>query len=190
MSKLYEPTYAHPQGAIIKPGAGVGITLAYGSGAPTGSTLGYRKGCQYVDYANGVVYINTGSVASSTWVLAATSASALLGIGYTTGAGGAVTQATNKATPVTLNKPCGQITMNGSALGAGAEAPFTLTNSLIAATDVVVVSIASGGTAGSYLVSVTATAAGSCEITVSNVSAGSLSEAIVLNFAVIKAVAA
>lgn len=118
------------------------------------------------------------------------STSPTAGNGYATGAGGAVTQASSKATGVTLNKVCGQITMNGAALGAGVEAAFTLTNSTIAATDVVVVSIASGGSSASYGVSVTATAAGSCEITLTNLSAGSLSEAVVLNFAVVKAVAA
>lgn len=114
-------------------------------------------------------------------------------LGYASGsgtaAGGAVTQITSKATGVTLNKVCGQITMNGAALAAAAEVAFTLTNSFIAATDVVIVSVASGGTSAAYLTSVTATAAGTCEITVSNASAGSLSEAVVLNFAVIKSVA-
>src|SRR5882672_9299987 len=37
-------------------------------------------------------------------------------LGYATGAGGAVTQATDKSTAVTLNKICGAITMNGAAL--------------------------------------------------------------------------
>lgn len=109
------------------------------------------------------------------------------GIGYMTGAGSTVTQATSKSTGVTLNNVCGQITMNGAALAAGAEVKFTVTNSAVAATDVVIVNHASGGTAGSYLVGIAAVAAGSFDIVVSNVS-GSLSEAIVLNFAVIKAV--
>ena len=48
-------------------------------------------------------------------------------IGPTTG--GTVTQSTNKTTGVTLNAASGQITMNGAALGAGAEATFAVTNS-------------------------------------------------------------
>jgi hypothetical protein len=111
-------------------------------------------------------------------------------VGYSTGTGGTVTQATNKSTGVTLSKRCGQITMNAEALAAAAEVSFTLTNSTIAATDVVMVSIASGATAGAYSVQCDATAAGSCRISVGNRNAGSLSEAIVLNFVVIKAVAA
>lgn len=112
------------------------------------------------------------------------------GIGYATGAGGAVTQATSKSTGVTLDKASGAITMNGAALASATSVGFTLTNSLIAATDVVLVSIKSGATANSYLVAVDAVAAGSCRISVRNISAGSLSEALVLNFAVVKAVAA
>jgi hypothetical protein len=111
-------------------------------------------------------------------------------IGYSTGTGGTVTQATNKATGVTLSKRCGQITMNNASLGAAAEVSFTLTNSTIAATDVVYTCIASGATAGAYNTQVDAVANGSCRISVGNKSSGSLSEAIVLNFVVIKSVAA
>jgi hypothetical protein len=110
------------------------------------------------------------------------------GFGYLTGAGGAVTQATNKSTGVTLNTNCGQITMNNAALAAAAIVGFTLTNSAIGATDNVRVSIATGATNNSYFAFVDATAAGSCHIVVQNISAGSLSEAIVLNFTVIKGV--
>lgn len=109
--------------------------------------------------------------------------------GYGTGAGGSVTQLTNKSTGVTLSKATGQITMNNAALAAAAEAVFTVTNSFVGINDVIIVNIASVGTSGAYVVSVSAVAAGSFDITISNVSAGSLSEAVVLNFAVIKSVA-
>jgi hypothetical protein len=111
-------------------------------------------------------------------------------IGYATGAGGTVTQNTNKSTGVTLNKVTGQITTNNAALAAGAKVSFTLTNSTIAATDEVSVWIVSGGTANAYRASVTAVAAGSCAITLENITAGSLSEAPVIGFAVRKAVTA
>lgn len=119
------------------------------------------------------------------------STSASAGVGYATGAGGVVTQLTSKATAVTLDKICGQITMHNASLTHLHPVSFTLTNSAIAADDVVVVSVKSGGTAGAYLVSAGAVAAGSCSITLFNCqTAGSLSEAVVLSFAVIKAVAA
>src|SRR5438477_3465 len=108
---------------------------------------------------------------------------------YATGAGGTVTQATSKSTGVTLNKICGQITMNNAALLASTDVNFTLTNSTIAATDLLVLNHVSGGTAGSYSLNAQA-AAGSASINVRNVSLGSLSDAVVIGFAVIKAVTA
>ena len=116
------------------------------------------------------------------------SSSPTAGIGYMTGAGGTVTQATSKATGVTLDKVCGTITMNNAALNLLTIVSFTLTNSAIAATDVVHIQHDSAGTLGAYTVSANTMAAGSCQITVRNATAGSLSEAIVLRFAVIKAV--
>lgn len=106
--------------------------------------------------------------------------------GYITGEGGTVAQATSKATAVTLNKKCGQITMNAAALAAATTVTFVLTNSTIAATDLLVINHVSGGTAGAYLLNAQA-AAGSVSINVRNVTAASLSEAIVIGFAVIKA---
>lgn len=99
--------------------------------------------------------------------------------------GGTITQASSKSTGVTLNTHTGQITMNGAALAAGVEVTFTVTNSTVGAADVVVLNHGSAGTAGSYLVGISAVASGSFKATVSNASGGSLSEAIVLNFAVI-----
>jgi hypothetical protein len=110
-------------------------------------------------------------------------------LGYATGSGGTVTQATSKTTGVTLNKSNGQITLNAAALGADTTASFTLTNTVIAAGDVLVLNHISGGTAGSYLLNAQS-AAGSASINVRNITAGSLSEAIVIAYAVIKAVTA
>ena len=109
--------------------------------------------------------------------------------GYITGEGGTVTQATSKATAVTLNKKCGQITMHNASLAAATTVTFTLTNSTIAATDLLVLNHVSGGTAGAYLLNAQA-AAGSASINVRNLTAGALAEAIVIGFAVIKAVTA
>lgn len=110
----------------------------------------------------------------------------LTGSGYRTGAGGTVTQATSKATGVTLNKPTGAITLNNAALAANTVVSFTLTNSAIAADDVIVVHHKSGGTAASYVCWADSMAAGSCKINVHNITGGSLGETIVLAFAVIK----
>lgn len=108
------------------------------------------------------------------------------GIGYGSGSGGTVTQATSKATGVTLNTLSGQITMNNAALASGATVAFTLTNSAIAATDTVIINVGAAASSLAYRLAVTGVAAGSCRIEVANGSAGSLSEAIVLNFTVLK----
>ena len=100
--------------------------------------------------------------------------------------GGTVTQGTSKSTTVVLSTYSGQITMHAAELAAGVEVTFTVTNTRIAATDVVIANHGSAGTAGSYLVQANSIASGSYKITVSNVSAGALSEAIVINVALIK----
>jgi hypothetical protein len=110
----------------------------------------------------------------------------VLPFGYGSGAGGTVTQATSKATGVTLNTRCGQITLNAAELAADTAVSFTLTNSQIAATDIVILNHVSAGTYGAYLTQARA-AAGSASISVRNLTAGALSEAIVIGFAVIKA---
>jgi hypothetical protein len=99
--------------------------------------------------------------------------------------GGIVTQASNKSTAVTLNTHSGQITLNGAALADDTVVSFTLTNSQVEALDVVIVNHGSAGTAASYQISADTVAAGSCKINVRNISGGSLSEAIVLHFAII-----
>lgn len=111
------------------------------------------------------------------------------GLGYSTGSGGTVTQATSKATGVTLNKTNGRITMNNAALAAGATATFTLTNSTIAVTDTIILSFAAtiGSVETNYTLSVAA-GVGNAIIAIKNVSSGSLSQAVAINFSVIKAV--
>jgi len=107
-------------------------------------------------------------------------------LGYTAAAQGTVTQATSKSTAVTLNKSAGVITMNNASLATATNATFTLNNNLISANDTVILTIAGGqATAGSYNVFANSLAAGSVSITLRNISGGSLSEAIVVNFALI-----
>jgi hypothetical protein len=125
--------------------------------------------------------------------LQATATSKTVGIGYATGAGGAVTQATNRTTGVALNAICGQITTNNASLAAEASAEFTVTNTSVAIGDVVVVAVQSGTNGGMTEVMVSTVAAGSFKIKVlnNNVAVGTAETgAIIINFAVIKAVAA
>lgn len=106
-------------------------------------------------------------------------------LGYTQEAQGTVTQQTSKSTGVTLNRSAGQITMNNATLNASTNVTFTLTNSTLSARDVLLVNVASGATSGAYNCWVSSQGSGSCTITVRNISGGSLSEAVVLNFAII-----
>lgn len=127
---------------------------------------------------------------------AVTSANAGVGIGYATGAGATVTQITNRSTGVTINAVCGKIQTDTTSLAAGASAEFTVTNSAVAIGDVVVVSQRSGsavaaGVAGTTIVEVVGVAAGSFIVSVNNNSSTTAETgAIVINFAVIKAVSA
>jgi hypothetical protein len=133
--------------------------------------------------------VNVGSLTSSGDIATNSAAN----FGYITGAGGAVTQATSKTTAVTLNKPTGQITMNNAALAAGASATFTLNNSLIVYTDSIIVNIDGfsilGTAVDKYTVAISPITGGAY-IRVTNISIGSLSEDLRINFSLIKGVIA
>jgi hypothetical protein len=109
-------------------------------------------------------------------------------LGYTAAARGTVTQATDKSTAVTLNRSAGTVTMNAAALAANTSVTFTLNNSKISAGDAVILSIVGGtATPGTYTLGVTGLTAGAATITLRNISAGSLSEAVVFNFVIVHA---
>lgn len=105
--------------------------------------------------------------------------------GFRTGmaTGGSVTQATSKTTTVVLDRPCGQIITHAASLAAGASVIFTLTDSYIKATDVILANVATGS--GTYTLTVGAHAAGSCTFTLKNITAGALAEAVTINFGII-----
>lgn len=107
-------------------------------------------------------------------------------LGYGAGSGGTVTQATSKSTTVTLNRASGKITMNNAALAATTTVTFILNNSLLTSSDVLAFTFDRGApNASSYNVWA-AVDAGSADIHVRNISGGSLSDAVRINFAIIK----
>jgi len=108
------------------------------------------------------------------------------GLGYGTGSGGAVNQLISRTTGVTLSKPTGAITMF-SAAGSATAATFTVTNTLVAATDTIILNQKSG--TNLYVLLVTAVAAGSFNITFYT-TGGTATDAPVINFAIIKGVTA
>lgn len=105
------------------------------------------------------------------------------GLGYGGGSGGTVTQLTSKSTAVTLNKPCGKITMNNATLSAGASAVFVFNNTSISTSDTLKPEIE--GFVG-YKIDVHYIASGACELKLTNTSASALAEAVRINFTVIK----
>jgi hypothetical protein len=109
-------------------------------------------------------------------------------LGYAPSAQGAVTQLTSKSTAVTLNASAGRITMNDATLNATTNVTFTLNNSKISLNDVVILSVSEGATAGAYNCWISGKAVGSASITVRNISASPLSEAVVINYAIIHCV--
>ena len=106
-------------------------------------------------------------------------------LGYASGAQGAVTQATSKSTGVTVNASMGRITTDSATLNTLTNVTFTLTNSLISVKDVIILNVSSGATSGAYNCWISSMSAGTCTITLRNISGGNLSEAVVINFAVI-----
>jgi hypothetical protein len=105
--------------------------------------------------------------------------------GYGTGAGGTVTQTANKSTAVTLNKACGQITMNNAALAAGATVLFQVTNSLALSSSIVVVNANANPAGEFYSVWCSHSFAGGFFVGIRNITAVPLSDALVLNFALL-----
>lgn len=149
------------------------------------------------DVANGdLEIVVAGTTALSLTTTGVKSVSPTVALGYGTGAGGTATQITNRSTGVTMSpNPClsGTIQTDTTSLAGLASADFIVTNSAVAIGDVVLVSIQSGSNSGGTIVSVAIVTAGTFTVRVSNnnAAAGTAETgAIIINFAIIKAVSA
>ena len=112
-------------------------------------------------------------------------------IGFGPAGFGTVTQLTSKSQGVTVNAKCGVVTMHNASLASNTAIQFTMTNSAITGTDVVIVTGGSGGgTAGAYQAHCVSVAAGSAIFRIVNTTGGALGEAVAINFAVIDTAAA
>jgi hypothetical protein len=107
------------------------------------------------------------------------------GIGYVSGAGASVTQLISQTTAVIINNICGSIVLFSAAPVLNTWYSFTVTNSAVDETDVILINQKTG--ANKYDIIITAVANGSFQVSFSSIS-GTASEAPVFNFAVIKAV--
>jgi hypothetical protein len=194
-------------GGALTIGFTLGATFAFTTGGTFNGTItplsnaGGALGSASLQWSNaflatgGVINFNNGNytVTHSAGILTFSGAVLFSGgvFGYTTGAGGTVTQATSRTTGVTLNKLSGQITTNTTSLAAASTAKFTVTNSTVTALDTVVVSIASGSTTDQTDVKVQRVAAGAFDIVVANRHASTAETgAIVINYNVIRGASA
>jgi hypothetical protein len=169
--------------------ANVATFLATPSSANLAAALTDETGTGAAVFANTPTLVTPNIGAATGTSLTATGlikSSGTAGVGYATGAGGAVTQLTSRTTGVTLDKTTGAITLF-SAAGSATAATFTVTNSTVAATDVIILNQKSG--TDLYDLMVTAVAAGSFNISF-RTTGGTTTEQPVFNFAVIKGVAA
>lgn len=173
-------------------GAGVATFLATPSSANLRSALTDETGTGAAVFATSPTLVTpnigaaTGTSLTATGAITSNSPSA--GIGYATGAGSTVVQATSKSTAVTINALTGTITTNNASLGGPGIVSFVVNNSAIAATDQLIVTHESGGAIAAYTVNGRATGAGTAAIDIRNNSSGALGEALTLRFTVIKSV--
>jgi hypothetical protein len=190
----------------IYAGSGTGTKYIIANGAASGTAGGsavivQNNGTNILLFGNkssiaggtysATPYVQIGAAGATTceWAGGLVSIAPAAGIGYGAGAGGTVTQATSKSTGVTLNKICGEILSHNANLLASTSVSFTFTNSTIAANDVVQVCGGdfAGSTNGAYQITASGVKAGSCVITIRNVTGGSLTEQVLIYYAVIKA---
>ena len=132
---------------------------------------------------------STGQAFSASTLTAATSvlSTGTGGVGYTTGAGGSVTQATSKSTAITLNALSGVITLNNAALNANTSVYFVVNNSLVTNTDTIVLNLRNAvSDVTNYNYWIGSVGTGTFIVVVRNISAGSLSDALIFTFGILK----
>lgn len=151
---------------------------------------------QYIDGTFVLRYINDGfaGVAVTPLVIDNSGNSTFSGnvtvgggtLGYGAGSGGTVTQATSKSTAVTLNKPSGQITMHNAALAAGASVDFQVNNTTVNGSTGDVIAITGGAFSWNCRIEAFEAGAAYFKVRVTNITGSLLSEAVAINFTVIK----
>lgn len=149
------------------------------SGPPVSSLDATSK--DYVDTATGLKVAKAGDSMSGSLGFIGTTSS----FGYFAGSGGTVVQ-TALAASVTLNRPSGQITTFAFTTATQVEYTFTLINSLIQDTDILLLSHVAGSNFGAYLLQSRCNN-GNASISIRNMTTGTLSSVTAtINFALIK----
>jgi len=107
-------------------------------------------------------------------------------LGYTSGAGTSVTQLTSKSTSVTIDAAAGRVITHNASLSSGATVGFSVNNSVYTNQDIVMLMITAGATPSDYNIWPVRNTSGVFNIYIKNIGAGSLSEAIEINFILIR----
>lgn len=177
-------TVAGDTATFISLGSGNWICLQYQKTTVTGTGGAVQANTPSLTTPN--IGAATGTSLAATGLISSSSPSA--GIGYATGAGSTVTQLTSKSTAVTINAICGAITTHNASLSTNAVVAFTVNNTSCAAADTPFVALKSGDAAQGYIITVTAVAANSFEIQIFNATGGNRTDALVINFSILKSV--
>lgn len=171
---------------ITRPATGSTLTIADGKTLTSNNSLTLAgtdsTTMTFPGTSASIARTDAGQTFTGTQTVGALLANSTAGVGYTTGAGSAVTQLTNRATSVTINAPTGAITMFNAA-GSATVASFTVSNSAVAATDVIHLNQKSGTNIYNLLVS--SISAGSFVLAFYT-TGGTATDSPVINFAVIK----
>lgn len=173
-SSLNGATFAAP-GAI---GSGTASSGAF----TTLSASSTVSGTGFSTYLASPPAIGGTTAAAGTFTTLLSTGTAALGYANGIGAGGAVTQLISRTTGVTLNKATGQITLVTAAGNTGAYTAFTVSNSLVTATDTIIVNVASS--TNTYITFVTAVTTSSFTINFLSIN-GTASDTPVFNFTVL-----
>jgi hypothetical protein len=145
--------------------------------------IGFQKSAYM--YESGGINVGTASDPGTNALATAgklSSYSSSAGIGYSTGAGGTVTQTPSRINNVTIDRPTGAITL-ASGAGSSIWSTFIVYNSTVTATDVIVISQKSG--ANVYLTSVSGISAGQFNFNFAT-TGGTSTDSPTFNFAIIR----
>ena len=164
-----------------------GKTINLATNIVTGTISQFNMACSNADFAtlSGSEVLNNKTVNANGHIKSSSSVS---GVGYDTGAGGTVTQDTNRTNAVTINNICGQITTVSATATADTFVTFTVYNSAVSSTDTVIANLAGIGFSGGYILNVVNVRSGNFKIQTYTPSDVVSSEALVINFSVIKSV--